>query len=104
VLKEIIGADNTPRVIFYLTTKTKLDAFKEAIIRWIMIAYIALSYIKIEEFRALIKVLNEDIFDFLYKTGDTIKRLIFADFERRKKRVKNDLHITRSKIYINFDL
>jgi hypothetical protein len=69
-----------------------------------VVAHIALSCVEIEEFRALIKLLNEGIFEFLYKTGDTIKRLVLADFKRRKERVKNDLHTARSKIYISFDL
>jgi hypothetical protein len=104
VLEQIVGADGTPRIVSHLVTKTKLDTFKEAIIRWIVIAHIALSCVEIEEFRALIKLLNEGIFEFLYKTGDTIKRLVLADFKRRKERVKNDLHTARSKIHISFDL
>ena len=92
-------ADGTPRVI---STKTKLDAFKEAIVRWIVVAHIALSCVEIQELRALVKVLNKGIFDFLYKTGDTINRLVLADFEQRKERVKNDLHTARSKIHISF--
>jgi hypothetical protein len=58
-----MGADGIPRIVSHLITKTKLDTFKEAIIRWIVVTHITLSCVEIEEFRALIKLLNEGIFE-----------------------------------------
>ena len=63
VLEQIMGADGIPRIVSHLITKTKLDTFKEAIIRWIVVTHITLSCVEIEEFRALIKLLNEGIFE-----------------------------------------
>lgn len=81
-----------------------MNAFKAALIRWIIVAYIALNCIEVEAFRDLIKLLNPAIFAFLYKAGDSIRRLIISNHEKRKERVREDLRQALSKIYISFDL
>lgn len=43
-------------------------------------------------------------FEYLWKTGDTVKQFILKDFEQRKEIVKEDLRLSKSKIRISFDL
>ena len=43
-------------------------------------------------------------FEYLWKTGDTMKQFILKDFEQRKEIVKEDLRLSKSKIHISFDL
>lgn len=59
---------------------------------------------RIEELRALIKVFNRLLCNFLYKSGNSIKALLLRDFEKRMKRLKQDLKRSKSKIHISFDL
>ena len=56
-----------------------------------------------DEFRALIKLLNPGIFEYLYESGNSIKRFVVKDFQQRKEKVKEDLQAARSKIHISFD-
>ena len=81
-----------------------LRAFHVVLVYWIVITYIALSYIEIDAFRDLIKLLNPTLFEYLYKSGNTIRKLVMDDFEGRKERVKKELADSLSKIYISFDL
>lgn len=57
-----------------------------------------------DAFRLLILCLNPGIHKFLYKSGNTIRRLVVGDYEERKTRVKADLAASRSRIHISFDL
>ena len=43
-------------------------------------------------------------FEYLWKTGDTVKQFILKGFEQRKEIVKEVLRLSKSKIHISFDL
>jgi hypothetical protein len=84
--------------------QTDLNAFKAALIRWIIVAHITLSCIEVNAFRDLIKLLNPAIFAFLFKAGNSIRRLIMTEFKKKKELVREDLRGALSKIHISFDL
>jgi hypothetical protein len=44
------------------------------------------------------------LFEYLWKTGDTMKHFILKDFEQRNEIVEEDLRLSKSKIHISFDL
>jgi hypothetical protein len=87
-----------------LVCQTSVNAFNEVLIRWIILAHLALSCVENLEFRALIKLLNEGLYEYLYKSGGTIRNLILKDFAVRKERVKTSLAQAKSVIHISFDL
>ena len=74
-----------------LVYQISVNAFNEVLIRWIILAHLALSCIENLKFRALIKLLNEGLYEYLYKSGGTIRNLILKDFTVRKERVKTSL-------------
>jgi hypothetical protein len=74
-----------------------LNAFKAALIRWIIVAHMALSCVEVDAFRDLVRLLNPAISAFLYKAGDSIRRLIISEYEKRKERVRQDLRQALSK-------
>ena len=87
-----------------LVTHVDLTLFKHLLITWIVIAHLALSLVEVDEFRALIQLLNPGIYEFLYKSGNTIRKLIMDEFEVRKDVVRKELAYALSKIHISFDL
>jgi hypothetical protein len=64
----------------------------------------ALSCIEVDAFRDLIQLLNPAICSFLYKAGNSIRRVIINEYEERKERVCQDLRQALSKIHISFNL
>jgi hypothetical protein len=52
----------------------------------------------------LVKLLNPAIFEYLWRSGDSIKRFILADFEERKDALRKEMQLAKSKIHISFDL
>jgi hypothetical protein len=87
-----------------LVSQTSVNVFNNTLIRWIILAHLALSCVENLEFRALVKLLNEGMYEYLYKSGNTIRELILRDFELRKQRVIVSLAQAKSMIHISFDL
>lgn len=88
----------------YLVTQTDVNAFKQALLRWIVLACMALNAVENDAFRLMIKLLNPGIFEYLYKSHNSIKKMLMSDFELRKKAVREELANSISKIHISFDL
>jgi hypothetical protein len=87
-----------------VVTQVDVMAFRRALIHWIILAHIALSCVEQEAFRALIGLLNPVILQYLFRAGNSIRKLIMEDFQQRRERVKEDLRAARSRIHISFDL
>ena len=87
-----------------IVAQVALQAFQTALICWIAIAHIALSCVEVDAFRDLIQLLNPALFEYLYKSGNSIRNLIMKDFEARKGKVKDELARSLSKIHVSFDL
>lgn len=84
--------------------QTSIDAILRALIQWIVVAHIALSCVENEAFQELLQLLNPVIFDYIYTAGNSVRKFILNEFQRRRLRVINDLHNARSKIHLSFDL
>jgi hypothetical protein len=66
---------------------------------------IAFHVVKLSYYKELLLTCSADALKpFLVLTGNTLKRWILEEFEKKKLEVKNKLVITRSRIYISFDL
>lgn len=102
VLEQEEAALITPRV--GIVTQVDLQAFKRALITWLILAHIALSCIEQESFRALIALLNPAMKKYLYRKTDSVRKLILDEFRTRRDKVREDLQAARSKIHISFDL
>jgi hypothetical protein len=87
-----------------LVTQVSVTAMNQALITWVILAHIALSCVESDSFRAFIQLLNPALFEYLYRSGASIKVLILKDFEKRKERVRQALSTAKSKIHISFDL
>jgi hypothetical protein len=82
----------------------ELNIFNAALIKWIIVAHMALNYVEVDAFRELLLLLNPVIWALLYKAGNSIKKLILRSYEEKKNRVREDIRNSLSKIHINFDL
>jgi hypothetical protein len=95
----------TPQLnVFHTVTQVQLDRFKTALVLWIVMGHIALSCVENEAFRGLIELLNPRIHEYLYKSGDSVRRLVMDNFIRKKDRIRATLQAARSRIHISFDL
>ena len=100
----MVGAAGKDLITIRVITQIVLRAFHAALVYWIIITYIALSCVEVDAFRDLIKLLNPTLFEYLYKSGNTIRKLVIDNFKERKERVKKELIDSLSKIYISFNL
>jgi hypothetical protein len=91
-------------VVYNIVTQTEVNKFNQALIAWIVLAHLAMACVENDAFRLLILCLNPGIYKFLYKSGNTIRKLVIGDYEDRKKRVIADLAAARSKVHISFDM
>jgi hypothetical protein len=66
--------------VFNTVTQAQLDRFKAALVLWIVMAHMALSSVENEAFRGLIELLNPHIHEYLYKSGDSVRRLVMDSF------------------------
>jgi hypothetical protein len=76
-----------------LAAQINLNAFKRA--------HVPLTGVRNPLF---VKLLNPVIFEYLWRRGNDIRSFILQDFEERKKAVKEDLRLAKSKIHIGFEL
>lgn len=93
-----------PTVYTNLVSQVSVTAMHQDLIVWIILAHVALNCVEDESFRALIQLLNPQLFEYLYESGHTVRVLIMAVFEKRKERVREELAKAKSKIHISFDL
>ena len=66
---------------------------------------ITFHVVKLSYYKELLLTYSADALKlFLVLTGNTLKRWILEEFEKKKLEVKNKLITTRSRIYISFNL
>ena len=81
-----------------------ITAFLHALIQWIVIAHIALSCVEQQSFQTLIELLNPVVFEYLYTAGNSIRKLIIQEHQRRQGIICEALQRSPSKIHLSFDL
>lgn len=81
-----------------------LSKFKELLVRWFVICQLAFFMLENSVFRELIAYLSEGLAAFLPQARATLRRWIIAEYEARKKDLKDELKASLSKIHISFDI
>jgi hypothetical protein len=84
--------------------KDSVEKFKELLIRWIVYCHIAFFQLENQYFRELLFFLNPALLSHLPKAARTIRSWVMNAFISKKQQLKEDLHHSRSRISISFDL
>lgn len=84
--------------------KDSVDKFKELLIRWIVYCHIAFFQLENPYFRELLFFLNPALLNHLPKAARTIRSWVLNAFISKKQQLRDDLHHSRSRISISFDL
>jgi hAT family C-terminal dimerisation region len=80
------------------------ERLKLRFIEWIVVMHITFSQVESEWFRRFLVVLSPTLEGWIPRAGNTVKKWILAEFEKRQERVKNRLHESKSRIHLSFDL
>ncbi|KAF7568858.1 hypothetical protein PtrM4_112730 [Pyrenophora tritici-repentis] len=104
VRKSIIDQqkDGAASSIFFW--KESVEKFKELRIRWIVYCHIAFFQLENQYFRELLLFLNPALLNHLPKAAKTIRSWVMNAFISKKQQLREDLHHSRSRISISFDL
>ncbi|KAA8623773.1 Dimer-Tnp-hAT domain-containing protein [Pyrenophora tritici-repentis] len=84
--------------------KELVEKFKELLIRWIVYCHIAFFQLENQYFRELLLFLNPALLNHLPKAAKTIRSWVMNAFISKKQQLREDLHYSRSRISISFDL
>ncbi|KAI1556751.1 restless-like transposase, partial [Pyrenophora tritici-repentis] len=84
--------------------KESVEKFKELLIRWIVYCHIAFFQLENQYFRELLLFLNPALLNHLPKAAKTIRSWVMNAFISKKQQLREDLHHSRSRISISFDL
>lgn len=63
-----------------------------------------MSCVELRVFQELIQLSNPLIYGWLYTSGNSIRKLILQEHQKRRIEIIDDLHNARSKIHLSFDL
>jgi hypothetical protein len=85
-------------------TQLTVDKTLSSVIEWIIAARSPFSCVELPEFRNMVMVLNPQLFDYIYKSGNSVRKLVLTTFQHRRMKVINDLQSAQSKIHLSFDL
>ncbi|KAF7445680.1 Dimer-Tnp-hAT domain containing protein [Pyrenophora tritici-repentis] len=84
--------------------KESVEKFKELLIRWIVYCHIAFFQLENQYFRELLLFLNPALLNHLPNAAKTIRSWVMNAFISKKQQLREDLHHSRSRISISFDL
>lgn len=84
--------------------KDSIERFKELLVRWIVYCHIAFFQLENRYFRELLFFLNPALMNHLPKAARTIRSWVMNAFISKKQQLGEDLHHSRSRISISFDL
>jgi hypothetical protein len=87
-----------------LVTTINWEAFKTALITWIVCSHIAFSMVGNALFRDVLRCCSVAIVEVLPASGDVIRRWILQAYESRKRQLRCELHNSKGLIHISFDL
>jgi hypothetical protein len=91
------------REAYGLVTQFDAAKFRQALIMFIVMCNIAFSVVESEYFQALLKTCSNALEPFFVKAGNTVKRWILEEFEKKRQEIKTELATARSRIHVSFD-
>ena len=80
------------------------QTLKIRFIEWIVVMHITFSQIESDWFRRFLAVLSPSLAEWIPKAGNTVKAWVLAEFEERREDIKKELHASKSRIHLSFDL
>jgi hypothetical protein len=80
------------------------ELLKLRLIEWIVVMHIAFSQVENDWFRRFLAVLSPSLEKWIPRAGNTVRAWILAQFERRQEDIKKQLHCSKSRIHLSFDL
>jgi hypothetical protein len=87
-----------------ITLEVDVAQFEVLFVRWIARRSIPLRMVECEEFRALIRLINDTSEEWLPQSHTTITEWVVRTFQSEKVRIKGSLQKSKSKIHITCDL
>ena len=87
-----------------LISRVNYDAFRTTLIHWIVCMHIPFSIVENTFFRAFLATISASVGSLLPLDGDTIRKWIMGEFQRKKVEIKQSLHTSKSLIHFSFDL
>jgi hypothetical protein len=88
-----------------LVSTLNVNRFRKALIMFFMMCNIAFHVVKSFYYKELLLTyLINTLKLFLMLAGNTLKRWILEEFEKKKLKIKNKLITARLRIYISFNL
>ena len=96
-------ATKKPKQIFY--TEEVVEAFKDRLIRWLVVYHISLVDVENELFHSILELCEPKIAALLLYSGNTVRKWIMEAYDERKELLKREIHQSSvSMIHISFDL
>lgn len=80
------------------------ENLKLRLIEWIVVMHITFSQVQNDWFRRFLAVLSPRLEQWIPKAGNTVRAWILSEFERRQEDIRKQLHGSRSRIHLSFDL
>ena len=84
--------------------QSAVDTVLRLLIQWIILAHIPLSCVEQESFQLLLQAVSPQLSQFIYTSGQSIRRLVLQEFQRHQIAIIDHLQAARSKIHLSFDL
>jgi hypothetical protein len=96
-------ATKAVREAYGLVTQFDAAKFRQALIMFIVMCNIAFSVVESQYFQALLESCSHALKPFFVTAGNTVKKWILEEFEKKRLEVKAELAKARSRIHISFD-
>jgi hAT family C-terminal dimerisation region len=80
------------------------ELLKLRLIEWIVVMHITFSQVESEWFRRFLTVLSPNLAEWIPRAGNTVRAWIITEFQRHQEAVKRELHTSKSRIHLSFDL
>jgi hypothetical protein len=87
-----------------LTLRFDFEQFKKLLIRWVIVMYISFSQVENPAFQEFLFYLCAALTSLFPTSGNTVQQWIINDFKQRQGQIRKELHLSKSLIYLSFDL
>jgi len=96
-------ATKAVREAYGLVTQFDAAKFRQALVMFIVMCNIAFSVVESQYFQALLESCSHALKPFFVTAGNTVKKWILEEFEKKRLEIKAELVTARSRIHISFD-
>lgn|SRR5215469_2341752 len=97
-------AEDSDGISIQIPSLFNWEMLKLRLIEWIVVMHIAFSQVENQWFRRFLACLSPTLEQWIPKAGNTVKAWIFTEFKKRQETIKKNLHSSKSRIHLSFDL